>query len=50
MSSKRARENNRVFSEILLHRRPIGLYISVPYAQPYGLPVLTMPFFDTFFD
>ena len=50
LASKRARENNRVFYKILFRSRPIGLYISVPYPQPYGLPVLTMPFFDTFFE
>jgi hypothetical protein len=45
-----ARENNSLFFEILLRRRPIGPYISVPYCQPYGLPAVTMPFFDEFFD
>jgi hypothetical protein len=49
LSSRKARENNSLFFEILSRRRPIGPYMSLPYLQPYGLPVITMPFFDKTF-
>jgi len=47
-SPKKARENNSPFFETAFRRRPIGSYMSLPYFQPYGPPVIAMFFFDEF--
>ena len=49
LSPKKARENNSLFSEIVFRRMLIGSYMPLPYLQPYGLPLTTMPFFDKSF-
>lgn len=49
LSPKKARENNSLFFEIVFRRMLIGSYMPLPYLQPYGLPLTTMPFFDKSF-